>query len=583
MERLMLECAVRAALIGLGTAAALALLRVKSAGARHAAWSGVVALMLALPAWMAWGPRVSLPLLPAPPPAAVTPVAFTMPAAPLEVEAPVILYAPRSHWNWLAIVYGAGVFVLLLRLALGTLRARALVRSATVRDGHLTSTACAAPVTVGWLRPAMILPENWGAWPQAQLDAVLVHESAHIRRRDPLVEWLALLNRAIFWFHPLAWWLERRLSVLAEEACDAAVLARGCDPHEYSGYLLELARSVGRTGARVRLGMAMPGSALPGRIGKILAGSPVPRVSRARALALALACACLSALLGAANLDRQPFVPAPPLPAAPPSTPISKAEPPAPEQEPQQPVERRLMALYFDLDGAIPDLQARSGAAAIAIVQQHTNPNDRLAIMQWRGGSVKMLQDFTNDHERLIATIQKLVSNPDADPGEVNGLLAAVKMLGAVEGKKSLIYFAMPPLRVSASADEVRTIVGAAQAANVALFPIDVTGFTAGAQVGEPIRVGDVLTLTLEFGTVHRRGVRLILRAARAEYDSINAPFDGHTFTVGPDGMVSVPGLGDVQAAGLTTAQLESTLGPALAARLSTPKFAISGVTIEKH
>ena len=45
---------------------------------------------------------------------------------------------------------------------------------------------------------------------------------------------------------PLAWWLERHLSALAEEACDAAVLARGHDPYEYSGYLLELARSVGR-------------------------------------------------------------------------------------------------------------------------------------------------------------------------------------------------------------------------------------------------------------------------------------------------------------------------------------------------
>ena len=54
------------------------------------------------------------------------------------------------------------------------------------------------------------------------------------------------LNRAVFWFHPLAWWLERRLSALSEEACDAAVLARGHDPFAYSEYLLGLARAMRR-------------------------------------------------------------------------------------------------------------------------------------------------------------------------------------------------------------------------------------------------------------------------------------------------------------------------------------------------
>lgn len=585
MQELMLECAVRAALIALGTAAALALARVKSAGARHAAWTGVVALMLALPAWMAWGPRVSLPFLPAHEAAAIsiTPAAVPMPS-PL-VEAP-SLAAPAVlsvRWNWIAIVYGAGVLVLLARLLFGTLRAHALRRSATMRDGYLTSSACAAPVTVGWLRPAMILPGSWREWPPAQLDAVVTHESTHIRRCDPLVQWFALLNRAIFWFHPLAWWLERRLSALAEEACDAAVLARGCDPREYSAYLLELARSVGRSGARVRIvGMAMPGSSLPERIRRILVGRPAPRVSRARALALATACAALSALFGAANLDRQAAVPAPPLPVAPPAAPISKAEPPAPEQEPQKPAEGRLIALYFDLDGSLADTQARAAAAAISMVQK-MHSNDRVAILIWRDGGVKTAEDFTTDHDRVAATLQKLANNPDADPGAANGLLAAVKRLGVLHQDKSLIYFAMPPLRVSASADEVRAIEGAAQAAGVALFLIDFTGFTAGAQVGEPIRAGDVLTFTLQFGRVARRGEQLYMRSqARQEFEAINVPFGGHTFTVRPDGTVDVPGLGPVQAAGLTIAQLESTLSPALAARLSTPTFAIRGVTVGK-
>src|SRR2546421_5991899 len=64
MQRLFLECAVRAALIVAGTAAVLGIMRVKTAAARHAAWAGVVFLMLALPVWTAWGPKAGLSLLP---------------------------------------------------------------------------------------------------------------------------------------------------------------------------------------------------------------------------------------------------------------------------------------------------------------------------------------------------------------------------------------------------------------------------------------------------------------------------------------------------------------------------------------
>ena len=72
---------------------------------------------------------------------------------------------------------------------------------------------------------------------------------------------LLCLNRAVFWFHPAAWWLERHLSALAEEACDNVVLARGYNPRDYSEYLIDMARSVMRSGARLNVvGMAMPGS-----------------------------------------------------------------------------------------------------------------------------------------------------------------------------------------------------------------------------------------------------------------------------------------------------------------------------------
>ena len=124
-------------------------------------------------------------------------------------------------FDWALGVYLMGFCILLLRLAIGTIRAN-----------RLTSASCVGPITVGLFRPRIILPASSREWPQAQLDAVMTHEGEHIRRRDPLFQWIALLNRAIFWFHPLAWWLERRLSGLAEEACDTAVLAKGHDPRD---------------------------------------------------------------------------------------------------------------------------------------------------------------------------------------------------------------------------------------------------------------------------------------------------------------------------------------------------------------
>ena len=117
------------------------------------------------------------------------------------------------------------------------------------------------------------------------------------------------MNRAVFWFHPLAWWLERRLSALAEEACDAAVLERGHDAREYSRYLLDLAREVRRAGTRVNVvAMAMPGSYLPQRVKKIINGVRAPKISRTRLACTALACAIPAVAFAAGTLDHVPQI-----------------------------------------------------------------------------------------------------------------------------------------------------------------------------------------------------------------------------------------------------------------------------------
>jgi uncharacterized protein (TIGR03435 family) len=170
-------------------------------------------------------------------------------------------------------------------------------------DGRATSRRCATPITVGWFAPVLILPSGWPRWPAAKLNAVLTHEREHARRHDPLVQWLALLNRAVFWFHPLSWWLERRLATLAEEACDAAVLAAGHSPQDYSDYLLDMARSLVREGRRLDVvGMAMPGSGLPRRMRQILEGLPMQPVSRTRVICTIAFCTMSSVVFAAGTL-----------------------------------------------------------------------------------------------------------------------------------------------------------------------------------------------------------------------------------------------------------------------------------------
>jgi bla regulator protein blaR1 len=113
------------------------------------------------------------------------------------------------------------------------------------------------------------------------------------------------VNRALFWFHPLAWWLERKLSELAEEACDAAVLARDFDAGNYSECLLDLARSVRRSGGRIgALSATMPGIGLEHRIRTMLSGAITQRVSRARMVCAVGLCAAAVAIFSTGTLVR---------------------------------------------------------------------------------------------------------------------------------------------------------------------------------------------------------------------------------------------------------------------------------------
>src|SRR5215470_10884508 len=114
--------------------------------------------------------------------------------------------------------------------------------------------------TWGVIRPGILLPYDMDSWTDDCLRIVLTHEIAHIKRLDWLVQILAELARAAYWFNPLFWFLCRRLRSESEHACDDVVLNAGFDAREYATHLLELARSLktsDRTWSPV-LAMAQP-------------------------------------------------------------------------------------------------------------------------------------------------------------------------------------------------------------------------------------------------------------------------------------------------------------------------------------
>jgi beta-lactamase regulating signal transducer with metallopeptidase domain len=187
-------------------------------------------------------------------------------AAPIDTNAP-----PNQHvsvspaaargGHWLALLlYMAISATLIVRLITGLALSWRITRSATpVCEGRANgynvraSPRVAAPATFG---SVILLPNDHATWSSAKRLAVLAHEGAHVVRRDSAVQIVASVNRAIFWFNPLNWWLQRQLSVLAEAASDDAAIVGLDDRIGYAEILLEV--SSGRQRLLGAVAMARP-------------------------------------------------------------------------------------------------------------------------------------------------------------------------------------------------------------------------------------------------------------------------------------------------------------------------------------
>jgi beta-lactamase regulating signal transducer with metallopeptidase domain len=257
------------AVIAVGCALLLALLRGRSAHARYAVACAGLVLMVAVPLATAaafyvdaGAGRALGGTAPAGAPALLRNTTMPMPEAWLGGA------AARGAWmswleQWVFPIWTIGVLAGSLRIVSGGAHAAVVARSWQPADQALTamvtrvagrmglrrtvrigiSTLLDDPATLGAWRPLILLPPAaaMGLTPQ-QLEAVLAHELAHIRRHDYAVNVVQMVAETLLFYHPAVWWISRRIRFERELCCDAAAVQVCGDVFGYAHALTTLAR-----------------------------------------------------------------------------------------------------------------------------------------------------------------------------------------------------------------------------------------------------------------------------------------------------------------------------------------------------
>ena len=288
---------------------ALWLLRKRTANARYLAGCIAMAVMAALFMVTMW----FVPILPTATPVdgadrtaeasaqvfSITP----LPASPIDPSAvpPESTAGPPLPWTtrisnllephllWIVAGWLAGVLVLSIRLLGGWAQAqrlkRRLVKPASEscqemlkrlsqrlrvsRPVRLLESALAkVPTAIGWLRPVILIPASaLTGLSSKQLEAVLAHELAHIRRHDYLVNLVQTVIETLLFYHPAVWWVSHRIRIERENCCDDLAVSVCGDAATYARALTELEQL---RGVMPRLAVAATGGSLINRIRRLV-------------------------------------------------------------------------------------------------------------------------------------------------------------------------------------------------------------------------------------------------------------------------------------------------------------------------
>lgn len=273
--------------------------------------------------------------------------------------------APATGLPWslsaITAVYVLIACGLLTRFALGLFAIWRIRRTAVplANPDNLdvrVSPKIASPATFG---STILLPATSKDWNKLTLTAILSHERSHVRHGDCYVQWLARVHASIFWFNPLAWWLNRRLADLAETTSDDAVLTTVPNRTAYADLLLECARHPAPT-----MVTSAARSNISARIERIISNIP-PAVPPRRWVRGAAVLALMPLFVLAAATAQSPAMPARPA-----------------GNDVNDPMQPKMIDMGDHSDANYPEEAKRNGVEGYAMVNATIDAEGRVTYVQ---------------------------------------------------------------------------------------------------------------------------------------------------------------------------------------------------------
>ena len=240
-------------------------LRRRSASLQHLMLLAGMVALIALPALAFYAPTWGFAELPGAPEALVRWTTVEAPEGPAFIGSASAAGEPGSFSlvSLLALAWVSGLLTVASRWLTSQRRSYRVMRDATTESSPrllgFMNEACERleirrevtllrggdgqmPFTAGTLKQRVLLPADAEQWSDERLRMVLSHELSHVRRLDVLAQHVAALASALYWFHPMVWWMSRRLRATAERAADDGVLRSGASAPDYAEELVLLAR-----------------------------------------------------------------------------------------------------------------------------------------------------------------------------------------------------------------------------------------------------------------------------------------------------------------------------------------------------
>jgi GWxTD domain-containing protein len=239
-------------------------------------------------------------------------------------------FRAAEYLPWLAPLWMAGVLCFQLRGVAGWMAARRLGRRGVCAAGALwqgrverlaarmrvsravtllESCVAEVPVVMGCLRPVILMPVGlMTGLPAEQIEAILLHELAHIRRHDYLVNLLQIVVEGLVFYHPAVWWISGVMRAERENCCDDLVVATQGDALGYAAALAALEENRGAVRETV---LAATGGSLVKRVRRLLVQPEGPRATLTPVLSAGILTITVAAVMAAWQTSAPPPAPVP--------------------------------------------------------------------------------------------------------------------------------------------------------------------------------------------------------------------------------------------------------------------------------